>query len=145
MQISRSAGGIVLGDHGAIALVLVRGGDGAWLFPKGHVDHDENDGAAARREIHEETGLDDLELLDDLGVYTRPHIQKDGSHNVLEQKEIHMFLFATDSGATLLPTMEIESAEWVPYREVAERIGNDQDRVWFSSVFDRVKQAIQRD
>lgn len=145
MNYSLTAGGVVLGDIGNIALVRVRGGDGSWLFPKGHIDHDENDESAARREILEETGLGDLEILDDLGTYTRPHIQKDGTSNILEQKKIHMFLFAAQPHSTLVPTMEIESAEWVPFRDVAKRIGNTKDAAWFTSVFTRVREAVQRD
>lgn len=145
MNYSRTAGGIVLGNQGTIAMVRVRDGDGAWLFPKGHVDHDENDEATARREILEETGLADLKLLDDLGTYTRPHIQKDGTSNVLEQKKIHMFLFAAAEHALLVPTMEIEEAEWVPLSEVAKRVGNEKDAEWFATVFSRVNKAVQRD
>ncbi|HQU07684.1 MAG TPA: NUDIX hydrolase [Candidatus Paceibacterota bacterium] len=145
METSRSAGGVVLGDQGTIVLVRVREGDGALLFPKGHVEPGETDEEAARREIQEETGLANIEFIDDLGSYTRPHIRKDGSLNENEQKEIHMFLFAAPPGATLAPTMEIEHVEWVPYREVAARLGNTADRAWFATIFDRVREAVQRD
>ena len=141
---ARSAGGIVLGDGGTIAMVRHAGAD-AWLFPKGRLDADEDDETAARREIQEETGLTDLEHIADLGEYTRPRMYPDGSENPEEMKEIKMFLFAAPMHATLAPTLEIEEAVWVPFREVGERIGNTTDRAWFSSVFDRVREAIQRD
>ena len=145
MTFSRSAGGIVLGPNSTVALVKTRGGNSALLFPKGHVEEGETDEQAARREIEEETGLSSLEFLDDLGSYTRPRIRKDGSLDESEQKEIHMFLFAAPPNASLAPTREIDHAEWVPYREVAEKIGNTQDRAWFATVFDRVREAVQRD
>ena len=53
--------------------------------------------------------------------------------------------------ATQAPTLEIEEARWVPFREVAELLGTPhtewftRDRAWFASVFDRVREAIQRD
>ncbi|MDR3547780.1 MAG: NUDIX hydrolase [Candidatus Pacebacteria bacterium] len=144
---THSAGGIVIGDRGAIALVQRKNGDGAWLFPKGHLEAGETDEDTARREIREETGLTDLEYIGDLGTYERPPIDKDGSYRVDEVKEIHMYLFAAPPSAALAPEMteEIGAARWFPYRELAEHIGDDKDRVWYASVFDRVREAIQRD
>jgi 8-oxo-dGTP pyrophosphatase MutT (NUDIX family) len=141
---TRRAGGIVIGDAGNVVLVQHKE-NVVWLFPKGHIDGDESDEEAARREIEEETGLTNLELLDDLGVYERPRMYKDNTDHEDEIADIHMFLFAAPMHAPLVPTLEIGEAKWVPYREIAETIGNDKDRVWYASVFERVRQAIQRD
>ncbi len=143
---SRSAGGIVIGDGGTIAMVRAKGSD-LWLFPKGHVDDGESDEDAARREIQEESGLKNLEYIGDLGSYQRAPIQQLISGTITEMKEIHMFLFAAASGSALESKMpeEIEEAAWIPYREVAAKIGNTKDQAWFATVFDRVREAIQRD
>jgi len=142
---SRSAGGIVLGNAGTVAMVRHRNGNGAWLFPKGHIDGDESDEEAARREIQEETGLSNLELLDDFGTYERHPILPDGTENRSEMKEIHMYLFTAQRDAVLAPTMEIDSARWVPLPRVVDEIGNAAVRAWFVSVFERVRHAVQRD
>jgi len=142
---SRCAGGIVLGDSGTVVLVQRTGGDGAWLFPKGHIDEGEDDEAAARREIEEETGLTNLELIDDLGSYTRHGIHKDGTPNLENPKEIHMFLFAAEPHARLNPSHEIEEARWVSFSRLINEIGNAKDKAWFTTVFERVRHAIQRD
>ena len=134
----------MLGDGGTIALVRARD-NAAWLFPKGHPEAGEEDEDAARREITEETGLTGLELIDDLGEYERFRLNADNTDNRSEVKTIHMYLFAAPAHAELAPTMEIEEARWVPYQKVAETIGNEKDRVWYASVFQRVRQAIQRD
>lgn len=145
MPSMRTAGGIVLGDSGTIALVRRRGGDGAWLFPKGGVNDGEADEQAARREIFEETGLADLELIDDLGSYERYGISIDGTDKRDALKEIHMFLFAAPPHATLAPAHEMEEARWVSLSRIIEEIGNAADRAWFVSVFERVRHAVQRD
>ena len=145
LEIRHVAGGIVLGDGGTIAMVKTRGGDGSFLFPKGHLEEGEDDESAARREVAEETGLRNLELLDDLGTYERPRMKKDGADRDGTLKLLHMYLFAAPPHSVLSPSMEIEEALWVPYQKVAQTIGNDKDRAWFSSVFERVRQAIQRD
>ena len=141
----QSAGGIVLGDGGTIALVKARGGDGAFLFPKGKIEDGETDEEAARREIAEEAGLANLELLDDLGSYERPGINPDGSYKSDVLIHVRMFLFAAPSGSALAPSMEMDEARWVPYREAASVIGNEKERAWYASVFERVREAIQRD
>lgn len=141
---TRRAGGIVIGDAGTIALVQHKE-NVAWLFPKGHVDGDESDEEAARREILEETGITNLELLDDLGTYERPRMHKDNTDHEREIAQIHMYLFAAPMHATLAPTHEIGDAKWVSYHDIAHEIGNEKDRVWYASVFKRVREAIQRD
>lgn len=139
----RTAGGIVLGDSGTIAMVSRRSGQ--WLFPKGHIDEGEDDETAARREIAEETGLTNLELIDDLGTYERYAIRKDGTDDLTRLKSIHMFLFAAQPHSTLTSTLEIEEARWVSLSKIIEEIGNAKDKAWFISVFERVRHAIQRD
>ena len=135
----------MLGNAGTVALVWSTNSQ-SWLFPKGHVDMGEGDEAAARREIAEETGLFDLEYLDDLGSFKRNSLDERAD------KTVRMFLFAAPSGSLLSPTLEIEKAEWFPLSQVSEVLGKGRNEVWFSadrawfvSVFERVRQAVQRD
>ncbi|MEK7510741.1 MAG: NUDIX domain-containing protein [Patescibacteria group bacterium] len=145
----KCAGGIALGDHGTIALVKSRA-SGTWLFPKGRIEPGETDEEAARREIAEETGLTDLEYIDDLGVFHRPYDQYDGV--IRPGKEIRMFLFAAASKSELAPTKEIDDAQWTSLSRIMNVLGVGErperfaaDRAWFTTVFERVRHAIQRD
>lgn len=126
-------------------MVRNHNGNGAWLFPKGKAEPGETPEEAARREVSEETGLTDLELLDDLGTYERHSISRNGADNDQELKTIHMFLFAAHPGAELSPSMEIAEARWVPLAQVGSVNGSDKDRIWFASVLRRVREAVQRD
>lgn len=141
----RAAGGIVLGDRAEVVMVRHKNGMGTWFFPKGRVEPDEDEEATARREIEEETGLSDLEFLDDLGTYERYHMNPEGEIERSEIKEIHMFLYAAKPRAALAPTLEIAEARWVPISHVARECGSIRDRAWFASVFDRIKGAVERD
>lgn len=143
-MIERCAGGIVLGDVGTIAVVRNRPGTG-WFFPKGKIETGEDDETAARREIAEETGLTDLEYLDDLGSYERPHILPDGTYDAEKTKDIHMFLFAAPPYAALLAAHEIEEAIWMAFPQVVAQLEDTKDRAWFTTVFERIRHAIQRD
>ncbi len=144
-NMQRCAGGIVLGDTGTVALVWSTNGQ-SWLFPKGKIEEGEDTEDAARREIAEETGLTEIEYLDDLGSFVRP------GTSGFPDKEIHMYLFAARPHSTLAPSYEIEKAEWFSLSKLADVLGQDgdasrfsADRAWFSSVFPRVRQAVQRD
>lgn len=141
----RTAGGIVLGEKATVAMVRHKLGAGTWFFPKGHLEPGETEEEAARREVLEETGLTDLEFLDDLGTYERYHMTPEGEIARSEIKEIHMFLFAAPAHAQLSPTLEIGDAQWVPIPKVAEMNGSVRDRAWFASVFERIKEAVRRD
>lgn len=145
MNTEQCAGGIVLGDGGTIALVWSKNSQ-SWLFPKGRIEDGEDEETAAIREITEETGLVGIEYLDDLGSFFRPGA--DGAAS----KSIRMFLFAAKPHATLAPTLEIEKSEWFSLSQVLDVLGQGEhlawftaDRAWFVSVFERVRQAVQRD
>ena len=68
----RTAGGVVIDADGKL-LVLVRDvlRMGKTIhevrLPKGHIDPGETEEQAARREVHEESGYGQLEIIDDLG------------------------------------------------------------------------------
>lgn len=140
----RCAGGIVLGDSGTIAVVRNRIETG-WFFPKGGIEQGETDEGAARREIEEETGLAGLELIDDLGTYERFGINACGTADQKTLKSIRMYLFAAPMHAGIRGENEIAEARWLPLKLVAESLENAKDRAWFVSVFERVRQAVQRD
>lgn len=141
----RTAGGIVLGEKATVAMVRHKHGTGTWFFPKGHLEPGETEEEAARREVWEETGITELEFLDDFGTYERYHMTPEGEIARSEIKEIHMFLFSTPPGTKLSPTFEIGEAQWVPISKVAQMSGSVRDRAWFASVYERIKEAIARD
>src|SRR5258708_6695880 len=63
-QRETSAGGVVFrrGPDGQVRFLLIRDSYKNWGFPKGHLVRDEPPAEAARREVAEETGLEELQL-----------------------------------------------------------------------------------
>jgi len=63
-----SAGGIVLRKKGrGFEVLLIKDTYGRWAWPKGHLDQGEKSQDAALREITEEVGLKDLNILGKAG------------------------------------------------------------------------------
>src|SRR5580658_6307625 len=64
-----TAGGVVFRRNktGGVEVLLIQDAKDRWTIPKGHVEPGEEHGATAEREIHEETGLQDMEAISWLG------------------------------------------------------------------------------
>lgn len=123
---SRAAGGVVVDPHGRV--VVVRQRSRTWSLPKGHVEDGESVLDAARREIHEECGLSDLEYVRDLGSFSRPAVR----HGLPELKTITLFLFHSEP-AELRPLDPANpEARWVPAAEVAGLLSHPADGRFFS-------------
>ncbi|HZT58190.1 MAG TPA: NUDIX domain-containing protein [Pyrinomonadaceae bacterium] len=129
---TRSAGGVVVNDEGKILVVSQHGT--SWSLPKGHIEDGEDELTAARREIYEESGISDLELVAELGSYRRPRLGKDGFEEGSELKTIHLFLFRTSQ--TELSPVDVENPEarWVEVGEVAGMLTHRKDKEFFQSI-----------
>ncbi len=85
-----SAGGIILKkEDNKTLILLIKYPSNTYGFPKGHVEAGENLEDAVRREIKEEIGLDQIEIIKKLGHIDRHSIKKDGT---IAEKTILMFL-----------------------------------------------------
>ncbi len=64
-----TAGGIVFrrNDKGQVEILLIQDAKDRWTIPKGHIEEGETAQATAKREIGEEAGLHDVEVLSWLG------------------------------------------------------------------------------
>ncbi len=132
MKKSLSAGGVVLNRRGEV-LVVNQNRD-SWSLPKGHVDPGESVLEAARREILEESGVNDLTLVRELGRYERPRIAKGGGDDPAELKIIEMFLFKTAQMELKPIDPDNPEARWVPVGEVSRLLTHAKDRAFFELV-----------
>lgn len=138
-----SAGGIVVGSGGKIALTYQ---DGAvWSLPKGHLDDGEDAQTAARREIAEETGITQLEYIEELGSYNRFKIGKDGvGEDQSVQKTITIFLFRTSQKAFQPTDSRHSGCRWVDAAEVADLLTHPKDQEFYKSVLPKVEEFINK-
>ena len=119
-----SAGGVVARlDAGRvlIAFAVEQQFNDAYVLPKGHVDPGETTEEAARREIAEEVGVTDLQLVTTLGVLDRL------SYDKSEWKKTHYYLFATRQvHATPTDKLFHHKMAWFPLDELPTMIWPEQ-------------------
>jgi ADP-ribose pyrophosphatase YjhB (NUDIX family) len=132
---TRSAGGVVVNEEGKVLVVSQHGT--SWSLPKGHVEDGEDALAAARREIYEESGVSDLELVAELGSYRRPRLGRDGGEDSSELKTIHFFMFRTSQTELSPVDAENPEARWVEANKVAEMLTHQKDREFFQAVAEK--------
>ena len=136
-QLFRSAGGVVVGPGNKIA-VTCQNGD-SWSLPKGHLDEGEDSETAAVREIQEETGIQDVKIIEKLGEYERARIGKGGVGEVPEQPK-HITIYLCVTNQTELSPIDPQNTDalWLNVQDVADKLTHPKDKEFFSSVVPRL-------
>ncbi len=132
MELTFTAGGVVLNKDGLVLVVNQNGN--SWSLPKGHIDPGEDKLTAAKREIYEESGIKNLELIKEFKSYQRYKIGLDGSEDKSELKTIYMFLFKTKEEKLKPIDPENPEARWVPKEDVANLLTHKKDKEFFLSI-----------
>lgn len=132
MKHTQVAGGVVLNSRGEI--LVTNRSNLSWSLPKGHIDDGESPREAAAREIWEETGVNELVFVRDLGSYDRYRTSLDGGDDTSELKTIHMFLYTT-SQMELKPVDEGHpEAVWRERGEVFDLLTHRKDKEFFEGI-----------
>lgn len=122
MKREHSAGGLVVKKTNTLWEVLViKDMNGNWTFPKGLVEVGEDELTAARREIYEEVGLTNIELVSPLAQISYWYVREGDKIN----KIVSYFLFKSTQEETLTPQTEegISEVEWIEINKVLKNIG----------------------
>jgi 8-oxo-dGTP pyrophosphatase MutT (NUDIX family) len=127
-----AAGGVVVNPTGELALVLVRadrlGPDGQpeIRLPKGHIETGERPIEAAVREVREESGLNSVEVLSDLGRQRVSFVWQ-GSRYLRDES---YFLMTIPSDVEHnRPEGQFERL-WLPWQDALEALTFEAEREW---------------
>ena len=110
-----AAGG---GDDRASRLYLLLDYGRHWDYAKGHVEPGEDDRAAARRELREETGIDDFAFVEG---FAHEIIYYFRARKHLVRKTVAFFLGQTPRADVRL-SHEHAAHAWLPYDEALARL-----------------------
>lgn len=125
------AGGVVKNKHDEI-LVIYR--KNCWDLPKGKLDYDESPEAAAMREVKEECGIRDIEIVGELTKTFHTYSEK----NKLILKKTHWYRMTSADEGELIPQAEenIEKAKWMNKKKVQEKV--------FSNTYNSIRDVIRK-
>jgi 8-oxo-dGTP pyrophosphatase MutT (NUDIX family) len=115
----KAGGGVVKNENGEILMMFRRG---KWDLPKGKLDEGETIEACAKREVEEETGLKNLEIIKPLEITYHTYNQF-GKHNL---KESHWYEMKTTGHEKLIPQTEEDITEliWVKKEDLKKYFSN---------------------
>ncbi|MDH3755467.1 MAG: NUDIX hydrolase [Acidimicrobiia bacterium] len=106
-------GSALVVDHGRHRVLLLHHAKlGRWLQPGGHADGDGDLAAVARREATEETGIDDLVVVEpavDLDIHEIPERGSEPTHLHLDVR----FLVLAPRGARAVGNHESTAMRWI--------------------------------
>lgn len=134
-----AAGGVLIRENGRKMLLLEVAGRKELRLPKGHVEEGETVEQAALREVQEETGYADVEILIDLGSLTHTfyNFRKDAH---ITRTESYFLMRLLSDQAYAGPQYEHErfKRRWVPTDD-AERLLTYESEREFAR---RARQAV---
>ncbi len=121
-----TAGGVVFrrsnGKPSDVEILLIADSKGRWTIPKGHIEEGETARQAAEREIREETGLQEMKMLDFLGKINFRY--RRGSSLVLMTTEIFL-VKAAGKSESVKPEKWMTSLAWLAAPEALDKIEYD--------------------
>ena len=120
------AGGVV--THGEQVLVLRSARYSDLRLPKGHIEEGESPEQAALREVGEESGYTDLEVIADLGEQT-VEFDVDDQHTIRHEHYYLMRLRSTRQEARELSDLKF-TPEWMPWKQAISDLEFDEERRW---------------
>ncbi len=121
MKNEKAAGVIVVyqeAEENYFLLLQHKDAEGSWSFPKGHIEENETVKETALRELQEETGIAEIDLLDTEPIHEEYMINA-GQDNA-RFKTNEYFIGCVKSKDVTIQESEINTYVWVAYDEALD-------------------------
>jgi len=120
---------------------LIRHKQGHWGFPKGHQNINESEEETAMRELAEESGINNIEIIGGQSYAERYSFEQDG---MKFNKSVKYFLGFTSSINKATPDnfkKEIPELKWVTYEEAKRLITFQEAKKILNEVFNYINNS----
>jgi len=115
--------GVILVNYGTV--LLLQYPQGHWDFPKGHVeDSDEDHHSTAKRELKEETGIDEISFVDGFSERSQYSYRHKGKKRT---KQVYWYLAETER-ITVTLSHEHRGHMWLDWAQAAEQLSHKETK-----------------
>ena len=124
MPLEKSAGAIIFHINEEIEYLLLHYPSGSraskdyWDLPKGHIEKNEEEEDTVRREVKEETGLDDIKIIEGFKESIKYFFKSEGKTIF---KTVVFYLAETKTKEVKI-SFEHVGYEWLPYEKALEQL-----------------------
>jgi 8-oxo-dGTP pyrophosphatase MutT (NUDIX family) len=119
--------------------LLIQHQAGHWAFPKGHADPGESALETAKRELEEETGIRNYEVLEEPSFVEHYSFVQEGTPSFVKhysfakegepiEKTVTYFLAFVNSMEVVLQEEEVQNSAWISFEEAVKLITFDGNR-----------------
>jgi 8-oxo-dGTP pyrophosphatase MutT (NUDIX family) len=150
LSFEKSVGCVVYRREGNTTLfLLVQYRSWQWDFPKGHVEEGESEDQTLRREVFEETGIEDLKILPNFRTSVRYfYVAKGNEKNEREKENKGIYIFknavyfvAETSQSDVRIDFENKDFAWLTFEDAYSKIKNSGSK----KVISMAKKAILKE
>ena len=127
------AGAIVVNSKKEF-LVMFKRSYQYWEFPKGHMEGQEDELTTMDREIKEETGIKNYELIEGFKHVMKYTYEKEG---VTIHKTVNMYLIKTDDPVEI--NIEHEEYRWVSYGDALNLLKHEGQKQMLKEAYEFLK------
>ncbi|MEC8461234.1 MAG: NUDIX domain-containing protein [Pseudomonadota bacterium] len=121
VRYEKSCGLLLFRNHLVLLLHYPRG---HWDFPKGHINANETEHETACRELHEETAIKEISLVDGFRGVSEYDFRRE---RVLYRKKVIYFIATTLEDQVVLSD-EHQGFEWMPLGKAYQRLTFENSR-----------------